>query len=185
MVCGHLRQLGWGDLRQLGFRVCQFKVVTDYCEHADIDHEGTGFYQDWEASAMAFLQQDLQEESSGSRTTVVVREVYRQKPYELVCAWENIVRITTGLSLQRWQDERFADKPKEVIPCRWPLDSPPEPHDWLVLIMDRCSANLSPPAPSCSFSWGAGACTLATRTTILGMKSRAWCKIAAWRMSSM
>lgn len=120
-----MRQLVWGHLRQVGFRAFIFKVVADYCEHPEIYDESSSFFQDWEAAAMSFLQRDLEEESSGSKTKAVIRQVYRQKSYEMLCCWENILKVTTGLSLDHCQDLRFADKPKQVIPCRWPLESPP------------------------------------------------------------
>jgi len=73
-----------------------------------------------------------------------VKAIYREKGYSMMCCWDNILRVVAGHGLQRYEDKRFKDLDRAVMPCSFPpFEEPPE-EDWLFLVMDRCASNLSP-----------------------------------------
>jgi len=93
--------------------------VADYTEHPDVTDENSEFYEDWESVALSFLQQDMQDQKEGG-SQALVKAIYREKGYSMMCCWDNILRVVAGHGLQRYADKRFKDLDRAVMPCSFP-----------------------------------------------------------------
>ena len=78
----------------------------------------------WEAVAESFVRSsDLESPTTGPRH----EKLYCEKSYELLVAWEKILRVTRGHGLAYFIDKRFKGQDLTITPARWPPVAEPEP----------------------------------------------------------
>ena len=88
---------------------------------------------------MQFLKSDEKCDSKHK-----VKMTCREKSYEALCAWDNILQTCTGVGLKHYMDPRFNDVKRNIVQPVWSPPEQPADRDYLWIVQDRCSANLTP-----------------------------------------
>lgn len=118
------------------------QALADFSDKSSYRDEPEADTQDWFDSAMRFLRTaENDEQSQGASSD---KKCFRLKSFDMCVAWDNILRVTTGVGLKHYVDPRFSGLVLKVFQPCWPPAECPSDVDWVWLAQDRASTNLTP-----------------------------------------